>query len=317
MARIHSVLIGGCIPIAAILAAACRGNDTTSSAVSQSALDAAFASVPFGYTSSQNSFDASAGAGNGPWMPEGGRGRDGRGGGPGGGGPGFLGLMGGGLGPDFLGGPGLGRGFGHGRFGDPAVDGTCAYSATTGRIACDPVTRNGVTITWSLAYTDAAGAAQSAFDSVTTNTVNTRVSVSGTFTRRDSSTSTVTSSSDRTVSGLAKGSTQRTVNGTSAGHETTTGANSDGAFTAVRDVGDTTTGLVVPVRDTGRAYPTAGTVIRSMKVTLTLAGQSPQTSTRREVVTYDGSTTAKVVITRDGETRTCTLPLPFGKPTCE
>jgi hypothetical protein len=60
----------------------------------------------------------------------------------------------------------------------------------------------------------------------------------------------------------------------------------------------------------------AGTVVRTMSVTLTIAGQSPQSSKRREVVTYDGSTTARVVITQDGESRTCTIPLPRGRPTC-
>jgi hypothetical protein len=300
--------------------AAC--NDTTSSQLSAADLSAAFATVPFGYTESQNSFDGVAGAPDGPWMPSLERGDDrGRHDGPGGHGHGglggLLGLMGGGLGDDFLGGPGLGRGFGHGRHGDPALTGTCAYTASAGRVDCEAITFRGLTITRSAAYTTASGAAQSAFDSLTTNTVNTRVAIAGTFTRRDSSTSTLAGSSDRTVSGLAAGSTQRTVNGTSGGRETTTGTNRDGAqFTAVRDVADTVKGIVIPVQDTGRAYPTAGRVIRTMKVTLTIAGGSAQTSTRREVVTYDGSTTAKVEITQDGETKSCTIPLPHGRPNC-
>jgi hypothetical protein len=33
-------------------------------------------------------------------------------------------------------------------------------------------------------------------------------------------------------------------------------------------------------------------------------------------VTYDGSDTATIVITRNGDTQTCTLPLPRGRPTC-
>jgi hypothetical protein len=54
-----------------------------------------------------------------------------------------------------------------------------------------------------------------------------------------------------------------------------------------------------------------------MTVTVTLSGQSPATSSRREVITYDGSTTAKVVITEDGTTQNCTLPLPFGRLSCQ
>jgi hypothetical protein len=93
-----------------------------------------------------------------------------------------------------------------------------------------------------------------------------------------------------------------------------------GAFTAQRSAGDTITGVVIPVGSAATShppYPTAGTIIRSMKVTVTLSGQSPATSTRREVVTYDGSATAKVVITEDGTTQNCTLPLPFGRLSCQ
>jgi hypothetical protein len=64
-------------------------------------------------------------------------------------------------------------------------------------------------------------------------------------------------------------------------------------------------------------YPTAGTVIRSMNATLTIQGQSPTTKNRREVITYNGSATATIVITQDGVTKTCSLPLPRGMPTCQ
>jgi hypothetical protein len=52
-----------------------------------------------------------------------------------------------------------------------------------------------------------------------------------------------------------------------------------------------------------------------MKVTVTRAGAT-STATRREVVTYDGSATAKVEITKDGVTKSCTLPLPRGRLSC-
>ncbi len=63
-------------------------------------------------------------------------------------------------------------------------------------------------------------------------------------------------------------------------------------------------------------YPTAGTVVRSMQATLAYQGGTSATSSRREVLTYDGSATAKLVITEDGTTRNCTVPLPHGRPTC-
>lgn len=132
-----------------------------------------------------------------------------------------------------------------------------------------------------------------------------------------SATTSVNDASDRTVTGLAKGSTERTVNGRSMGQESTTGESSRGKFTATRVAGDTTTGLVIPVStDDSKTYPTAGTVIRAIQASLTYEGQAAITVTRREVVTYDGSATAKVVITENDSTRNCTRPLPRGPLSC-
>lgn len=306
------------VAAAVVLAAtACADLSTANrfSAVDAS-LAQAFATVPVGFTSTQNSFDSAA-EGTGPWFPGGPMGLMGREPGPGMG-RGMGPMIGGNMHGDMLGGKGLGRDFGRGRFGDPGApdNSSCVFSAATGRLACAAVTRGGLTINRSLAYVNAAGAVQSAFDSLTTDRINTRVAVSGTMTRRDSAATVLTHSSDRTVSGLASGSTRHTVNGTSAGRETTTGTRRDTAFTASRDVSDTTSGLVVPVVDNGKTYPIAGTVIRNMKATRTIGGTTTS-STRREVVTYDGSATAKLVVTQDGTTKTCTMPLPFGRPTCQ
>ena len=53
-----------------------------------------------------------------------------------------------------------------------------------------------------------------------------------------------------------------------------------------------------------------------MQASVTYEGQAATTVTRREVVTYDGSATAKVVITENGTTRNCTRPLPRGPLAC-
>jgi hypothetical protein len=84
----------------------------------------------------------------------------------------------------------------------------------------------------------------------------------------------------------------------------------------MRLAGDTITGLVIPIQDGRPTFPTAGTIVRSMQATVTLDGQTPSTSSRREVITYDGSATAQVVITHDGVTKNCTKPLPHGRLTC-
>jgi len=57
-------------------------------------------------------------------------------------------------------------------------------------------------------------------------------------------------------------------------------------------------------------------VIRVMQATLTYTGASTASIERREVVTYDGSATAKIVITQNDSTRNCTKALPRGPLTC-
>jgi hypothetical protein len=88
----------------------------------------------------------------------------------------------------------------------------------------------------------------------------------------------------------------------------------------MRVTGDTIKNVVIPVpasAASGPSYPIAGIVIRAMSATVTIDGQSPAKSSRREVITYDGTATAKVVITQDGTTQNCTLPLPRGRLTCQ
>ncbi|MFN8583435.1 MAG: hypothetical protein U0163_20970 [Gemmatimonadaceae bacterium] len=287
---------------AIVTLAAC--SDPLTTTASRFALTDAFLTVPVGFDAASSSFGATEGSGTGMWIPM--RGHGGEHG---------MGMMGGGLGPEFFGaGPGFGGGpHGHGPFGEAGASGSCTFAATTGIVTCSD-THGGLTITKLIEYKNAAGQAQSAFDS-TTNSMRVRTTVTGTVTRRDSATSTVQHSSDRTVTGLTKTATQRTVNGTAQGSETTTGTSPDGAFTATRTVSDTTKGIVIPVSTTGPTYPTAGSIIRNLKATKTIAGSTTST-TRREVVTYDGSATAKIIITQDGTTKTCTMPLPRGQLSC-
>jgi hypothetical protein len=217
--------------------------------------------------------------------------------------------MGGGLAGDFLGGV-----LGSGRPFDVHLSGNCSFSSGTGLVTCTS-TRDGLAVTKTFAFTTASGGVQQALDSLTDKVVA-HAQVSGTTVRRDSVTAVVSHVSDRTVTGLAKGSTQRTVNGTSAGTENLTGTSSKGAFTATRVVGDTTTSLVIPVVPGQPAYPASGTVIRSMRATVTYAGQAPESRSRREVITFNGTSTASITITENGSTKTCTLPLPHGRPSC-
>jgi hypothetical protein len=339
MTRTSSCALAGVL----LVAAAC-GESATSPSASTDLLANALTTLSPGIDQLSTSFPSTATLA--AWVPGPG--------GPGRLGLGFGGLLGGGLGPDFLGdvafefhsGPGFGRYFG-GPFGIAASCSGGTYSASTGVVACPAQTRNGLTLTRTIAYKTSAGAAQAAFDTTTTNSIEEKRAVSGTTTftldtarmeGRDhghgffglgrgpdsshvtvtSATSTVSSSSDRIVAGLASGSTQRTVNSTAADMEWTTGASSAGAFSAKRATGDTTRGLVIPVATSTNThpYPTAGTVIREVTATVTIGTAAAQTTTRREVITYDGSATAKLTITQDGTTKNCTIALPRGRPSC-
>jgi hypothetical protein len=334
------------IVVTPLVGAACAEvTNPSQSSLTTSALTGAFSTVPVGYGDLTSSFVGTGASGvpsAGFWLGGGRNGSMDRGS-----------LMGGGLQGAFSGeGGGFGRGLA-GPFGG-GLSCTSTFNAATGRVVCDAVTQNGLTINRSAQYKDAAGTVQQAFDSATTNSVNVQSSVTGTVTYTPdgsksgagsrtrgpgrgacwgdgrgpgglllgdtativSATTTVDNTSERTVTGLASGSTQRTVNGTSGGQESTTGESSRGAFTATRLAGDTTTGVVIPVTTDGKSYPTAGTVVRAMQASVTYAGQAATTVSRREVITYDGSTTAKVVITENGTTRNCTRPLPRGPLSC-
>lgn len=280
-------------------------------------LGSAFNTAPAGFNEVSSSVAPGDGAAGLPWLPDHGRGGPMRGpgmGGPGMSGPGMGEFMGGNMDANFLGGIAAGHGPARGPFatGDAS---NCTFSAATGDVTCAPVTRGGLTITRILTFKTTNGTAQATHDS-TTNSARTRMTANGTVQRRDSVTATVQNSSDRTVTGLAAGSTLRTVNGTAQGAESANGKTRDGkAFTSQRTLGDTTSGLTIPIANGRPTYPAAGTVVRSMKVVMTVDGTS-RTSLRREVITYNGTATATLVITHDGTTKTCTLPLPMGRPSC-
>lgn len=286
------------IGAAALVGAACA--DSATGPLSASTLLDAFSTTPVGFENTASSYAGTGAPMAPPGSPEQQQHRDGPGGD----------FMGGGMHDDFMGGPA-----GMPPFEIKGGTDSCTFDAASGVVSCS-VKRDGLTILRTFVFKNAAGVVQSHRDS-TTDSIVEHDDVSGTvLSRRDSSSSIVKHVSDRTVSGASKASTKRTVSGTSSGSEATTGKTHDGvAFTGTRTIADTTTGLVTPVVAGKPSYPTAGTVVRVMNASRT-AGGVTKTSARREVVTYDGSATAKLVITENGVTKNCTLPLPHGRPTC-
>lgn len=296
---------------AGILSACADGLTDSADSAAQTLLAEAFSATPAGFASTENTF---AGMENEGWRPA--RRRIGGRGGPFGAAFG-LGLMGGGLGPDFVSSGGIREGIGRGPFGGALRNADCPFNEAAQRAECSTTReRSGLTVDRWVIWTDLDGTVQPRPDS-TTHRMQTHAEVQGTIVRRDSSTRTLRHVSDRLVTGLEQGSTERRVEGTSAGTEQVEGVSEAGAFVAERVLADTIRDLVIPVRDSGRSYPIAGTIIRTMTATVTVTGQAPEASVWREQVTYDGSATATLVITRNGETKTCSLPLPLGRPTCE
>lgn len=301
-------------------------------------LGAAFQSVPAGFSANSTSFDPSGDLGD-AFMPRdmapgtGFHGGPGGGGGkPGPGGPAGHGqrghgfgegglralLMGGGLGPDFTGLIGFGRGKGRGPFGVFRLPDSCTFSETTGRVTCPETEKHGLTVNTSFAFRDAAGAAQPTFDTATTNSVNVATTVTGTKRRRDGQVTTnVAHASDRTIVGIAPGSDRRTVSGVASAREETEGTRDGITFTALREAADTTDNVVIPIVEGRPTIPSAGTVIRRMKVTITKEGEEPTTRLRREKVTFDGTNVVKIEITQDDVTKHCTLTLPGKTLVCE
>lgn len=302
-------------------------------------LGPAFQTIPAGFSANSNSFDASGDAGEafvpsglasigfhgGPGVPAG-AGAPGNHGGQGGQGKhhgfgdgGIRGLlMGGGLGPEFRGLIGFGKGKGHGPFGRFSLPDSCTFNSTTGVVTCPELVKRGLKINVAYTFKDTAGTAQAKFDTTSTNSVNVKTTVAGTKTHRDGAvTTTIDHVSDRTVVGLAPGKTSRTINGTAKGTETTKGTREGVKFTAERIASDTTTNLVIPIVEGKPTIPTSGVVIRNMKVTITKEGADPVTKSRREKVTFDGTNVIKVEITQDGVTKTCTITLPGRELNCE
>jgi len=189
----------------------------------------------------------------------------------------------------------------------------CTYSSDIGRIVCAPVTRNGLTITRSMAFLDAAGTAQARRDASTV-LANTQIGVKGTTTT-DRGSLTVDRSSSLTVSGLGRGATTHTLNGSESGTTTHAFTTRDGSATATDAFRSETKNVVVPVPQARGSWPISGTTTRTS--TLTFArGSNTRSTTMSEQVTFTGSSVVNVVITRDGVTRTCTRDLASHTGSC-
>lgn len=294
------------------LGACADSGPTAAEEAAETLLADAMLSTPVGFSATENSFAEDSE--NDSWRPV--RRRMAGRGGPFGSAFG-TGFMGGGLGSEFSNGEAFKAGRSRGPFRGRVNPENCTFNEIAQRLDCTPESiREGLTVERWVIYTDLDGNVQREPDG-TTFSRESNATVTGTVTVRDSATRTVNHASNRLITGLQDGSTQRTIDGVSSGEVTTTGFVPAGAFTSQRVIADTTSGVIVPVTDEGRSYPIAGTIVRSIQVSVTVAGGDAETASWKEVLTYDGSDTATLVITRNGETRTCSVPLPVGRPVCQ
>lgn len=178
--------------------------------------------------------------------------------------------------------------------GGPRMGG-CTFAA--GQFSCPPMTRNGLTITRTVVFKDAAGVTQSAYDAATTASIHVTSSVTGDVTHGPWS-ATITRDRDFTISGLVGAETTRIVNGT--GNETLTRSRvTEGNETRSYSLTGTSVvaNVVVPVRAEGvDPWPLSGTITRTYTVTRTSGADSGRTVTRTVVITFNGTATPTATV---------------------
>lgn len=199
-----------------------------------------------------------------------------------------------------------------GFFGAPGVAGPGPCSLA--QAACT-FTRDGLTVTRTLTYYDAAGKEMAAYDALQTASVKIVAQVGGSVTRETAKgawSAEVERNRTMTVSGLQGDEQKRTWNGT-------------GTFSVARTVvrEETTrsyeiagtlkvTGVEVPRsnNESKDRWPLAGTIERTMTVRTTDKDGNAVTFTRKIVVTFDGTQFASATVTRrDGSTETFQIDL--------
>jgi hypothetical protein len=189
----------------------------------------------------------------------------------------------------------------------------CTLNSSTGRFDCPPVTNNGLTLTRSFAFYNAAGVLMSKFNDTTTASINvttTETGVRPTATGAD----TISGTRNLTASGLVGHNTTRLWNGT--GNRSVGGYYTDSAASRTYDHTETTmfTNIVVTLPRTANPWPTSGSIARQASGvgTVTKGTKSRTFTTSRTVtVTFNGTEFVPMTV---GSTN-YTLDLATGKAT--
>ena len=189
----------------------------------------------------------------------------------------------------------------------------CTLNASTGRFDCPPVTNNGLTLTRSFAFYNAAGVLMPRFNDTTTASVNVTTTETG-VRPTASGADTISGGRNLTVSGLAGHNTTRTWNGT--GNRAVGGYYTDSAASRTYDNTEATmfTNIVVTLPRASNPYPTSGSIARQVNSvgTVTKGTKSRTLTTSRTItVTFNGTEFVPMTV---GST-SYTLDLATGKAT--
>ena len=190
----------------------------------------------------------------------------------------------------------------------------CGYSALVERFLCPTVvTARGITIQRSFAVFG-ADAAQTAYDPVTTDSVNFQVYRTGSI-GGPTRTVWLNQSRNTTISGLAGAETERIWNGIGTRADSVL-ATENGVTRLVR-IGsvDRISGLRFAVPRTTNPFPLRGTITHDVTVTTVTSnanGAQSRTAARHVEITFDGTRTAQMRI----GTQSCTLDLETRAVTC-
>lgn len=177
----------------------------------------------------------------------------------------------------------------------------CQYDSTSTSFQCPSITKGNHSFTASYTVYDANGTPQSAYDSVTTASIMFQWADSG-ATGWDFNHSTFGDTSSRqhvvTVSNLAGNpDTVQVWNGTGTGHIHSVHT---GQIAKIYDYqfADSAQNLAIRLPHDVNPYPLSGTIIKNYTVTRTrqASDTTTRTTTRRVVVTFDGTSTATMTI---------------------
>jgi hypothetical protein len=173
----------------------------------------------------------------------------------------------------------------------PGNVGGCGFGG--GRFTCPPNRANGLTITRTVAFFDAADAVQQAYDAELTARIEIDAALEGDVTRGPW-TASIERTRDFTFTGLAGTETSRTLNGTSTSDASRSRIAGESG-TRSYEMSETAAfvNVVIPVRAEGVApWPLSGTVTRV--VTVIPNGGSPVT--RTVIITFDGTSTPDATV---------------------